>query len=200
MKKPRRDQRPDKPRKVAKKHAHVTVDTPLTEKEKLFVVEYLKDLNGSQAYHRSHPGCTYGTCRVNATKLLAKTNVRASVDAAIAQRKERIGMEADEIMQNYRRMAETSMADFVTFFANGRIKLTPSSELSADQLACVQEISRGKDGAFKFRLYSRKDALEALQAHAGAGKAPQPGDPNTVTHFHTAIPFDKIREKAEGNK
>lgn len=51
----------------------------LTKKQKLFCLEYLKDFNGSRAYKEAYWTKNDDVARVNASKLLAKTNIREFV-------------------------------------------------------------------------------------------------------------------------
>ncbi|MCU7372842.1 terminase small subunit [Paucibacter sp. O1-1] len=63
-------QKPAKPLPGAKTQS-------ITPKVERFILEYLIDPNGSQAYKLSHPGVTDQTARVEAARLLANPRVRA---------------------------------------------------------------------------------------------------------------------------
>lgn len=199
--KPRKDQNPAKPRKPQARWAKVKPDDPLTQKEEAFKEEYVTCLNATKSYSLSHPGCTYKTAQTMGSLLLGKANVKAAIEKALEARKRRLGMTADEVLQGYRELATANMGDFVEVQNGGRLKIKPSAELSYEQMGAIQEIRKTKTG-LTFKLHDRKGALDAMAAHLGInrpdpGKPPQPGDPNTVTHFHTTIPFAQIRQKAQ---
>ena len=49
----------------------------LNNKHKIFCREYVKNgLNGTKAYMKAYPDCTEETARINASKLLTKTNIQ----------------------------------------------------------------------------------------------------------------------------
>ena len=49
----------------------------LNNKHKIFCREYVKNgLNGTKAYMKAYPNCTEETARINASKLLTKTNTQ----------------------------------------------------------------------------------------------------------------------------
>ena len=77
----------------------------LTEKQKLFIREYLADLNASAAALRA--GYKWGDI---GRQLLTKTHVKAAIDEAIRARAERTEITADLVVQetwkNYQRCVE----------------------------------------------------------------------------------------------
>jgi phage terminase small subunit len=54
----------------------------LTPKQQKFLDEYLIDLNGTAAYRRAFPGCTYKSAKTAATRLLSNVVLRAEIAAA----------------------------------------------------------------------------------------------------------------------
>ena len=69
----------------------------MSPKEKRFVEEYPRDLNGTKAAIRA--GYTERSARVTAAKLLAKPNIRAAVDKTIDARSKRTGITADRVLK-----------------------------------------------------------------------------------------------------
>ena len=71
----------------------------LTALEERFVAEYLIDLNGTQAYLRSHPDCkSVNSAGVLAIRLLRKARVRARVAASKARHIARLDRTAENLL------------------------------------------------------------------------------------------------------
>lgn len=75
-----------------------------TPKRAQFVEEYLVDLNGTEAAIRA--GFTPGSARFQASRLLARDEVRAAVDAARAERAERTRLTADWVLERAGQIVE----------------------------------------------------------------------------------------------
>lgn len=209
----RSDQRPDKPRKVAKKHEHVTVDTPLTQAEKVFIAAYLVNLNATQAYFKAHPDCAYSTASTEGCRLLGKPNVKAQIDAELERRKKQYEISADNVLKELARIAFFDPARVLN--DDGSVKRLDEMDEDTRRVVASVEVEelfegRGEDReqigyTRKLKYWPKADALKAFMQHLGIQNpapsgTPKPGDPNTVTHFHTAIPFDDIRKRAEQSK
>lgn len=69
----------------------------LTPKQELFVQEYLKDLNATQAAIRA--GYSENTARAIGQENLTKPAVKAAVDAAMEKRVERIQVDQDYVLR-----------------------------------------------------------------------------------------------------
>lgn len=66
-------------------------ETGLTPRVRAFADEYLRDLNGTAAYRRVHPGAKVNTAATESSRTLRNPKVRAY----IAARRERLELEAD---------------------------------------------------------------------------------------------------------
>ena len=69
----------------------------LTLKQKMFIDEYLIDLNATQAAIRA--GYSPKTAKDIASQNLAKLNIRIEIDKRMAERSKRVGMNADRVLQ-----------------------------------------------------------------------------------------------------
>lgn len=91
--------------------------SPTTRKPKqanridLFVVEYLKDLNGRQAAIRA--GYSPDSARFQASDLLARADVQAKLETAMQQRAARVGIEADDVLARLRDVAFADPRDLI---------------------------------------------------------------------------------------
>lgn len=177
-------------------------ENSLTKKEARFVEEYLVDLNGTQAYLRSHPGVAETTARTEASKLLAKPCVEAALAEAMARRAKRTAITQDKVLKELARIAFSDQRHFSKWGPDG-IELVPSSELSTDQARAVAEIteqvseSSSKKGSSssvsrKVKLHDKVKALDLLGRHFGVFK-PQQLDLNgqieiVITDYRTKKP------------
>lgn len=160
----------------------IEVDTPLSKREKLFVEEYLVDLNGTRAAIRA--GYTESSARSQASDLLAKPNIADAVATAISARSKRTRMKQDRVIRELERLAFTDIRDVlswgtrtVTSLIDGTesethgIWLKDSENLSAKTSAAIKEISevRGKADVLttSVKMHDKIRALELLDKHLG---------------------------------
>lgn len=81
-------------------------DIQLNDNQKNFCVEYIKDLNGLQAYRRAYgEGLDDGTCKVNASKLLTNTNIKAHINELIDSYTSDVDVTVGEIVSNIKNIA-----------------------------------------------------------------------------------------------
>jgi phage terminase small subunit len=85
----------------------------LTAKQRIFVAEYLKDLNATQAAIRA--GYSDKSAGRIAGELLEKTPIRAAIDAALAAREERTQIDADYVLRQAVKLHERCMQEVEPF-------------------------------------------------------------------------------------
>lgn len=142
----------------------------LTNKQRLFVAEYLCDLNATQAAIRA--GYSRPSARITASKLLTKANVQAALAEAFDARIERTEITADRVLQEYARLGLSDMRQFVSWGPDG-VSWKHSEELDEGAAACVSEVSEtiSEGGRTRrFKLHSKTTALDALAKHVGLAK------------------------------
>lgn len=83
----------------------------LTPKQQLFVLEYPKDLNGTQAAIRA--GYSEATARQAAAHLLSNTDIQAALAESFKARDERVNGEADEVLRDIQAIAHTDASELV---------------------------------------------------------------------------------------
>lgn len=72
----------------------------MTDNQRKFCDEYLKDCNGSRAYKAAYPNVKSDeAARVNASKLLTKTNIKAYIDEQLERISSEKIADATEVMQ-----------------------------------------------------------------------------------------------------
>lgn len=82
----------------------------LTPKQKLFVAEYLVDLNATQAAIRA--GYSEKRASEIGYQLLQKTTVQAEIQEAMADREERTGVTQDRVVAELERVAFAEAHDY----------------------------------------------------------------------------------------
>jgi phage terminase small subunit len=150
-------------------------DRDLTDKQRLFVAEYLVDLNATQAAVRA--GYAAKTARVIAAQNLSKLNIREAVDKALAERQGRVQISADRVLREVAILAFSDLGQ-VLDFAGDRLSLKPPSQIpeSARRALASVKVRRYVEGAgdlarevelIEFRLHPKVEALRDLAKHLG---------------------------------
>lgn len=140
---------------------------PLTPKQERFVAEYLVDLNATQAAVRAG----YGKKSAHATGYdnLKLPEVAAAIRDAQSQRSERTKVTADRVVRELARLAFLDPRRVMTWGPDG-VAHRPSSDLDADDAACVVEASQTVTeggGTIRVKLADKVSALQLLGKHLG---------------------------------
>lgn len=138
----------------------------LTEKQKLFVEEYLIDLNATQAAIRA--GYSVKTADVQGSRMLGIVKVQQAIAEEMAERSKRTGINQDRVVLELAKIALVKMTDIVD--CNGRIKDTATE----DDLACIESVKykesesdTGSSVEREVKIASKLKALELLGKHLG---------------------------------
>lgn len=138
----------------------------LTDKQQLFVDEYLIDLNATQAAIRA--GYSAKTADQQGSRLLANVKVKQAVAEKQAQRSKRTGVNQDRVVLELAKVAFAKMTDIVD--SKGKIK----EDASPDDLACIESIKyKESDNEYggsverEVKIASKLKALELLGKHLG---------------------------------
>ncbi|WP_102400194.1 terminase small subunit [Haloimpatiens massiliensis] len=142
----------------------------LTPKQQRFVEEYLIDLNATQAAIRA--GYSPKTAKDIGCENLAKPNIRACIDKAMAERSKRTGINADRVLQELARIGFVNPKDVINFN-----KASVESNASEDDLAAIQSVKvkmmQSENGDMverEVRLNDKLKALELMGKHLGMFK------------------------------
>ncbi len=79
----------------------------MTGKQNIFVQEYLKDLNATQAAKRA--GYSHKTAYSIGQRLLRNVEVSNAINSAMSERSERTALNADYVLQNLHEIAQRCM-------------------------------------------------------------------------------------------
>ena len=140
----------------------------LSAKQQLFVDEYLIDLNATQAYIRAGYK-NFDSAGVEANKTLNIPKVRAAVDAALAERSRRTGINQDRVVEELAKLAFVKASDVIDVNT-----ATVLPDAKPEDLACIQSVkikrtTKGKSTIEEreVRFYDKKGSLELLGRHLG---------------------------------
>ncbi len=141
----------------------------ITPKQKAFCDEYLIDLNATQAAIRAgyKEKAAYRTGADN----LRKPQIQEYIEKRMNDRIQRTEITQDRVLKELADIAFDDIKNYLSFCTdeNGeiRVKIKNSTEIDTKN---ISEVSIGKDGQFKFKLYCKDNALIQLGKHLGMFK------------------------------
>ncbi len=165
----------------------------LTDKQKIFVNEYLIDLNATRAYKVAYPNCkTENAASAAASKLLRNAKVQKQISKKMDEREKRTNISQDMVLKELEAIAFSNGTNFAKIIekpafitVNGqRIKLEDeegnpvmirtvqlelTDNLSEDQKKAISGIKEGKYG-IEVSSCDKIRALEMIGRHLGMFK------------------------------
>lgn len=141
----------------------------------MFVVEYLVDLNATQAAIRA--GYSPGGARDAGYRNLMNRQIRAAIAEEQRPRLERLDMDAADVLHELARIARSNVLDYMKIGAQGE-PIVDFGGLDRDNASALSEVTvedfaigRGADKRdvrrIKFRLHDKLSALDKLAKHYG---------------------------------
>lgn len=151
----------------------------LTPKQRLFVHEYLIDLNGAQAASRA--GYSRKTARFQASRLLALPQIKKAVQVLIEKRESSLIMTRDEILRELSIVGRADLANYIEINDDtGAIRAKGFAEMPAGtsrglemirEDRMIREDSKGDQSIINekitFKMHNKLGALELLGRHEG---------------------------------
>jgi phage terminase small subunit len=139
------------------------------EKRRLFVHEYLVDLNGAAAARRA--GYAEANAKVQASNLLADPRIQQAIQAAMQERAQRTDISADRVLRELSRLA---FFDARRLYDSDGAPL-PLQQLDNDTAAAVVGLDRvaigneqvGFGEVHKIKLADKLGALTLIGRHLG---------------------------------
>lgn len=142
----------------------------LTQKQKLFIDEYLIDLNATQAAIRA--GYSPRNADKIGSELLGKTRVSDAIKTAMAERSKRTGINQDRILMELAKIALVNPENVVNFD-----EATIREDALPEDLAAVASVKvkrfPTKDGEGierEIKFYDKTKALDLAGRHLGMFK------------------------------
>ena len=138
----------------------------MTRNQKIFVDEYLIDLNGTRAYKVAYKRIKNDdVAAANASRLLRNAKVKTEIDKRMKDRQERTEVTQDRVVNELANLAFTDRTGIVTITSN-RVIIKNFEELTEQQKSCISGIKETKFG-IEVTFYSKEKALELLGRHLG---------------------------------
>lgn len=142
----------------------------LTDMQRLFIAEYLIDLNATRA--ATAAGYSPETARQMGSENLSKPYIREEIERRLGQRLDKIEATADNIVNEVKRLAFTNFGRFIKVDANGSL-YHDFRGATRDELDCIAELmveeyteGRGEDKVSvrktKFKRYDKLAAQQLL--------------------------------------
>lgn len=149
--------------------ASLAMTQKLTERQRVFVREYLKDLNATRAAKAA--GYSDATATAQASRLLANVNIKRAVDAAKAKRAERSDITAERVVAELGHIAFSDITEIVTGGDGATLYVRDLATLPEHVRRCIAEVSEVQTaeggGTLKVKLHSKVQALRMLMDHLG---------------------------------
>jgi phage terminase small subunit len=139
----------------------------LTAKRERFCLEYLRDLNATQAATRA--GYSLKTAKAQGARLLTNVDVAARIAELQDDRAARLQVTADKVLRELARIGFSDIGDYVEVSRFGLMMKDPAT-LTPDQRAAIAEISEtvtDKSRNRRFKLHDKVAALLKLGQHLG---------------------------------
>ncbi len=136
----------------------------LTARQTRFVEEYLIDLNATQAAVRA--GYSEKSAYSLGQRLLKHPDVAKAIDAAIQERTERLGLQADDVVLELRRIAFSDIIDYMEWDSS-TVRVKKSHEIPAEARRAIAGMTRSANGSVQVKLHGKVRALEMLAKHLG---------------------------------
>lgn len=136
----------------------------MTKKQKLFIEEYLIDLNATQAAIRA--GYSPDTAGSIGNENLNKPEIRAHIDRAMAERSKRTGVNADRVIMELAKIAFVNAADVID-----PETATIRADATAEDTAAIMSVkvkTFGDNGLEReIKMADKLKALDMLGRHLG---------------------------------
>lgn len=141
----------------------------LTKQQKLFVNEYLIDLNATRAYKMAYPSCKKDeSAAANGSRLLRIAKVEDYIQERMKKREKRTEITQDRVLKELAKIGFADITDFV-MIDGSYVKVRPTSEIPPDKIGAIAGIKEGANG-IEVKLNSKDRALELIGRHLGMWK------------------------------
>lgn len=171
----------------------------LTEKQKIFCDEWLKDMNGTRAYRVAYKNVkSEEVAAASATRMLRNVNVQKYIQEKQRKREERTEITQDMVVKELAKLAFIDRTSIVslgkTDYGETKMIIQSTDELTPDQRAIISGIKETKFG-LEITFYSKEKSLELLGRHLGMfnDKLQLTGEIKTSNPF-AGLSTDELRE------
>lgn len=135
----------------------------MTDKQERFCLEYLIDLNATQAAIRA--GYSEETAGSIGGENLKKPEIQKRIEDLKREQSERLQISSDMIAKEFAKIAFSRPHDAFKI-KGGAIVFEKWEDIPEDLKDCIQEVTPTKEG-IKIKFYDKQRALENLGKHLG---------------------------------
>lgn len=150
----------------------------LSEKDRMFCREYVKDWNGRRAYQSLYPNYNDNTAKKEAHELVKRKRIQAYCKYLSDNVEINVGVSKTWVMEQHLKIARSSIAHLHDTW----ITLNDFDKLTDEQKYCIEEITtqtrhekaEGEDGEvdiivdyIKLKLCNKQKSLDAITAMMG---------------------------------
>lgn len=135
----------------------------LTDKQRAFCIEYVKDYNKKQAAIRA--GYSERTADSQASQLLSKTKVLERIEYLKARTTERSLKTVEDLIEELQRIAFSDVTSYFTELTSSRMTIEDFKQLPREVTSAIKKvkmINRKGETLVEFELYDKQKALELL--------------------------------------
>ena len=165
----------------------------LSGRQKIFIQEYLVDLNASKAariagYAAPERYCSY---------LMTLPDIKAEIQKEMDARAERLRIKADDVVRDIVAIATDDISNYLEFknveysvkdvvtdeiviLNKIDVRIKDSTKINTKN---IKKVEIGKDGQFKFELYDKQTSQEQLMKHLGAYQKDKPLPDNNIINI-----------------
>lgn len=160
----------------------------LTPNQKIFIDEYLIDLNATRAYKVAYKSCKKDeTARTNSSRLLTNANIKNHIQERMKEREKRTEITQDKVLKELAKIGFANATDYAKvvekmvmkkivnqdgeitgeepyYFNSVELELTENLEESKQ--AAIAGIKQGANG-IEVKLNDKVKALELIGRHLG---------------------------------
>ena len=146
----------------------------LEPKQKIFCEIYVGSLNGADSARKA--GYSTKCAKETASVILTYTNVKTYIDYLKAERSKKIGVTAEEILEQLNTFRKANINDYVEIvkstYVNDKGKEVPYKklefkafeDLTEEQKSCIESVKMGAHG-IELKLHGKDWTIEKINKH-----------------------------------
>jgi len=141
--------------------------TQLSDKQKLFCDEYLKDFNATRAYMKAYNSMNEKSAGVEGYKNLRKPKVTEYIARRMKDRTKRTEIDQDYVVKKLKNIADANIKDIVEIDPENYSVIVKDINSIPDEVAyAINAIESTRDG-IRVKFCSKEKCLELLGKHLG---------------------------------
>ncbi|MGQ2287192.1 terminase small subunit [Leuconostoc suionicum] len=117
--------------KLTEKAIEELSDSKLTDKQKAFVLEYLRISNATQSYINIYD-CTYQTAKTNGSILLTNTNIQNEIKRLRKAKLQELSVDAFDLMEDMVIEARADIGDYIDFGKYNMLHVDSEGDVKLD--------------------------------------------------------------------